>query len=66
MESTEIIGVAGSMAIAGMLAWKGEYTAAVGVVTMVLGYVFARNTTAIAKLKEASLETPFRPRRRTE
>jgi len=64
MESVEIVGVAGSMMVAGLLAWRGEYTSAVGVVTMVLGYVFARNTVAIMRLREASLGTSRRLRLR--
>jgi hypothetical protein len=60
MESVEIVGVAGSMMVAGLLAWRGEYSSAVGVVTMVLGYVFARNSVAIMKFRQASLEAPRR------
>lgn len=58
MESAEIVGVAGSMMIAGIMAWRGEYTASVGIITMTLGYVFARNATGIMKLRQALPETP--------
>jgi len=42
MDWVRVIGVAGSLAIAGIFAWRGESSLSLAIVTAVLGYIFGR------------------------